>query len=110
MIIDDVPDWDHDSPFEKWEPSHAEDARAMELWRMCMTDDPRFGECFDAACNDVLVEKNLPQMWAAMLRNGRDIVEASCNSLKLMQARISADVTSAREDAIKEMLWHDDTD
>ena len=98
----DVPDWDHDNPFERWRPTPGEDARALELWRLCVTDDPRFGECFDAMCADVLVERNLPQMWAALLRSGRDIVEASCPNLKLMQARIFTDLADARERALKE--------
>ena len=104
----EVPDWDHDNPFEKWEPTPAEDARAKELWQMCMTDDPRFGECFDAACNDVLAERNLPSMWSAMMRAGRDIVEAACPNLRLMQSRVSADVAEARDDVARRMLFHDD--
>jgi hypothetical protein len=63
MIIDDVPD----DPLDTWRPTPAESARAGELWQYCLDDDPRFGPAFDGTCADVLTERNLPRMLAAVL-------------------------------------------
>lgn len=108
-MTDGLPDWDHDHPFEVYRPTPAEDARAKELWEMCVNDDPRFGECFVAACDDVLTERNLPAMWVALMKAGRDLVEGNCSDLRLMKRRVSADVKESRGEALKEAIYRDDT-
>ncbi len=104
----DLHAWDHDDPFEKWRPTPAESARVLELWQCCVTDDPRFGEVFDAVCADVLSERNLPQVLVAVLVHGRDAL-ASCPDQMLVRARLSADVRSAREQAREEMIDDDES-
>ena len=106
----DVPDWDHDHPFEKWEPSHAEHARAGELWEQMLDDDPAFCDKFDGACADVLLLRNLPSFLAAVMAHGRDLIEGNCSDRKLARRRLAGAVAEARDEVVKEMLWHDDTD
>jgi hypothetical protein len=105
--LDQAPE-PHDDPLDVWRPEPAELARAGELWQQCLDDDPRFSTTFDGTCDDVLLEKNLPRVLAAILLHGRALVEANCLDRKLAQARLSADVNSARDDAIREAIYRDD--
>ena len=84
-------------------------ARAGELWRQCLDDDPRFNTTFNAITADVLTERNLPRMLAAVLLHGRDMIEGNCSDRKLAHTRLDAGVRSARDDAIKEAIYRDDT-
>ena len=104
MIIDDVPD----DPLDEWRPEPAELARAGELWQMCLNDDPRFDATFTAICDDVLLEKNLPRVLAALLLHGRDLIEGNCSDQMLARLRLTAAVNTAREEAIKESIYRDD--
>ena len=106
----EVPDWDHDNPLARWRPEPGELARAGELWEMCLNDDPAFDETFTSVCRDVLTERNLPRVLAAILLHGRNILEGNCADRKLAQARLSADTAEAREEAVKEYLFRDDSD
>jgi hypothetical protein len=108
--VTELPQWDHDDPLDIHRPSPGESARAGELWEQCLADDPRFNTTFDAVCANVLLEKNLPQVLAAVMLEGRAVLEGNCSDRKLMHARIADDVRTAREDAIKEMLYRDDSD
>lgn len=104
MIIDDIPD----DPLDTWRPTPAESARAGQLWRECLDDDPQFSTTFDAVCADVLLERNLPRVLAAIMLHGRAILEGNCSDRKLMRARLSADVNSARDDALGEAAYRDE--
>jgi len=107
--LDEAPE-PHDDPLDIWAPTPAESARAGELWQYCLgADDPRFNAAFDAICDDVLSEKNLPRVLAAILLHGRAIVEGNCGDQKLVHARLAADTASARAEAVKESIYRDDT-
>jgi hypothetical protein len=107
VIIDDVPD----DPLDIWKPEPAEYARAGELWDYCLAvDDPRFNDAFNGACADVLTERNLPRFLAAIFLHGRDLIEGNCTDQKLARLRLTAAVNVAREEAIREAAWRDDTD
>lgn len=106
MFIDDVPN----DPLDKWRPEPAEHARAGELWEQMQDDDRRFCDAFEAACDDVLRQRNLPRMWAAIFLHGRDLIEGNCADRKLARLRLAGAVKSAREEAIKESLYRDYND
>ena len=108
-MTDELPPWDHDDPLDIWRPTHAESARAGELWQQCLDDDPRFNETFNGVCDDVLTERNLPRVLAAIMLHGRGIVEANCPDQKLVRVRLSADVNSARDEALGEATYRDES-
>jgi hypothetical protein len=104
MIIDDVPD----DPLDTWAPTHAESARAGELWQQCLTDHAAFDATFTAVCDDVLLERNLPRVLAAILLHGRALIDGNCGDPQLARARLAADTASARADAVREAIYRDD--
>lgn len=105
----ETPDWDHDDPLEVYAPPRDVYARAGELWDYTLAvDHPKFFEAFKTACDAVLLERNLPQFLAAVLLHGRAVVEGNCTDPGLAKRRVRYDVSSTREDLIKEQMIHDD--
>lgn len=106
-MTDALPAWD-DDPLEQWEPDHSQKARAIDVWRAYTTDDPDFPRLFEAFCADILVERDLPQKLLAILEHGR-LSLIGCQGQKLTTARMDGAVADARDDAIKEVIYRDDT-
>jgi hypothetical protein len=100
MTNEQLPEWDND-PLERWEPTAAQRARAIELWHCHVGDDPDFAAVFDAYCADVLRERSLPQTLLAILRHGSTtMIGAQGQDLTLR--RLAADLQHARADAAEE--------
>jgi hypothetical protein len=100
MTNEQLPEWDND-PLERWEPTAAQRARAIELWHRHASSDPDFAACYRAWCDDVLTERSLPQSVLAILQHGTTTL-IGAQGLDLTVARLFADLQHARVDAAEE--------